>query len=375
MRVRVFLNHFGTRTPVGILAQTAQGILFEYHSEFLERGIPLSPYFLPLRPGTFFDDKQTFDGLFGVFNDSLPDGWGLLLLDRALARQGRSLAQASPLERLTFVGSNAMGALEYEPDASANEDSTAFDLDTLAEESRRILGEREYHGELLDDLLRLNGSLAGARPKIMLSIPDESGTLQPWIIKFRALEDRPDAGLVEYQHSVAARMAGLDMPETRLFPSGDGAGYFGIKRFDRRDGLKIHTHTACGLLHASHRFPSLDYENLIRLTASLTQDKREVERMVRLMIFNVKAGNQDDHSKNFSFCMDAEHRWHLSPAYDLTPCTGINGEHCSTVNGRGRDITDADLIKAAAVGRVGARKVKEMIEQVVEALRKSSKPY
>ena len=164
-------------------------------------------------------------------------------------------------------------------------------------------------------------------------------------------------------------MAGLDMPETRLFPSKEGAGYFGIKRFDRRDGLKIHTHTACGLLHASHRFPSLDYENLIRLTASLTQDKRDVERMVRLMIFNVKAGNQDDHSKNFSFCMDAEHRWHLSPAYDLTPCTGINGEHCSTVNGKGRGITDADLIKAAAVGGIGSKKVKEMIDQVVEALK------
>ena len=375
MRVRVYLNHLSSRIPVGILAQTTQGILFEYHSEFLERGIPLSPYFLPLLPGTFFDDKQTFDGLFGVFNDSLPDGWGLLLLDRALTKKGRSLAQASPLERLTLVGRNAMGALEYEPDASSDEDGISLDLDTLAGESRRILGEREYHGEHLDDLLRLNGSLAGARPKIMLSIPDEDGSLQPWIIKFRALEDCPDAGLVEYQHSLAARKAGLDMPETRLFPSKNGAGYFGIKRFDRRGGLKIHTHTACGLLHASHRFPSLDYENLIRLTASLTQDKREVERMVRLMIFNVKAGNQDDHSKNFSFCMDAEHRWHLSPAYDLTPCTGINGEHCSTVNGKGRNITDADLIKAAAVGGIGARKVKEMIEQVVEALRKLSKPY
>ncbi len=222
MRVRVFLNHLGSRIPVGILAQTAQGILFEYHSEFLERGIPLSPYFLPLRSGAFFDDKQTFDGLFGVFNDSLPDGWGLLLLDRALSKKGRSLAQASPLERLTLVGSNAMGALEYEPDASADEDGTSLDLDTLAEESRRILGEREYHGEHLDDLLRLNGSLAGARPKIMLSIPDEDGTLQPWIIKFRALEDRPDAGLVEYRHSQAARLAGLDMPETRLFSSRGG---------------------------------------------------------------------------------------------------------------------------------------------------------
>ena len=90
--------------------------------------------------------------------------------------------------------------------------------------------------------------------------------------------------------------------------------------------------------------------------------------MVLLMIFNVKAGNRDDHSKNFSFCLDAEQRWHLSPAYDLTPCTGINGEHCSTVNGKGRDITDADLIKAASVGGVCRRKVKDMIGQVMEAL-------
>lgn len=368
MRVRVFLNHLGSRLPVGILAQAERGILFEYHPDFLERGIPLSPYMLPLRPGAFFDDKQTFDGLFGVFNDSLPDGWGLLLLDRLLAKKGRSLAQVSPLERLTLVGSNALGALEYEPDASPDKEETSFDLDTLAEESRHILKEREYHGEYLDDLLQLNGSLAGARPKIMLSIPDEDGTLQPWIIKFRALEDREDAGLVEYQHSLAARLAGLDMPETRLFPSKNGEGYFGIRRFDRRDGRKIHTHTACGLLHASHRFPSLDYENLIRLTANLTQTKRDVERMVLLMIFNVKAGNRDDHSKNFSFCLDAEQRWHLSPAYDLTPCTGINGEHCSTVNGKGRDITDADLIKAASVGGVCRRKVKDMIGQVMEAL-------
>lgn len=139
MRVRVYLNHLGSRIPVGILAQTEQGILFEYHSEFLECGIPLSPYFLPLRPGIFFDERQTFDGLFGVFNDSLPDGWGLLLFDRARSKKGRSLAQASPLERLTLVGSCAMGALEYEPDASA----------------------------------------------------DEDGTPQPWSIKFRAQKDRP----------------------------------------------------------------------------------------------------------------------------------------------------------------------------------------
>ena len=372
MKVNVFLNHLGKRIPVGILAHAPQGILFEYHPDFIESDIPLSPYFLPVRPGIFFDEKQTFDGLYGVFNDSLPDGWGLLLLDRALARQGRSLGQTSQLERLTLVGSRAMGALEYEPDLASIEEDTSLPLDTLAEESRRILGEHEYGGAYLDDLLKLNGSLAGARPKIMLTALDESGEPCPWIVKFRALEDRPDAGVIEYRYSVAARLAGLDMPETRLFPSKDGEGYFGIKRFDRKNGLKIHTHTACGLLHASHRFPSLDYENLIRLTANLTRDKRDVENMVRLMIFNVKVGNQDDHSKNFSYLMDGNYQWHLAPAYDITSCIGINGEHCSTVNGKGKDITDADLIKAAAVGGMKSSRVRGMIEQVETALAEAS---
>lgn len=118
MRVRVYLNHLGSRIPVGILAQTEQGILFEYHSEFLERGIPLSPYFLPLRPGIFFDERQTFDGLFGVFNDSLPDGWGLLLFDRARSKRG--VPSRRPAAGTTDArGKCAMGALEYEPDASA----------------------------------------------------------------------------------------------------------------------------------------------------------------------------------------------------------------------------------------------------------------
>ncbi|MDO5484252.1 MAG: HipA domain-containing protein [Desulfovibrionaceae bacterium] len=175
-------------------------------------------------------------------------------------------------------------------------------------------------------------------------------------------------GLAEFRYSQAARMAGLDMPETRLFESRNCSGYFGIKRFDRKDGIKIHTHTACGLLHASHRFPSLDYENLIRLTADLTKSREDVEKLVRLMIFNVKAGNQDDHSKNFSFLMDRDHAWHLAPGYDLTPSRGLNGEHCSTVNGKGKDIQNEDLIKAASVGGIPAGVVREMIEQVEDAL-------
>jgi serine/threonine-protein kinase HipA len=158
------------------------------------------------------------------------------------------------------------------------------------------------------------------------------------------------------------------MPETRLFSSATTRGFFGAARFDRENGHKIHVHTACGLLHADHRHASLDYESLIKLTKVLTGDVREVEKMVRLMVFNVKAGNRDDHAKNFSFLLDAQNRWKMAPAYDLTPSSGFVGEHAAMVNGKGRDITDADLTAAASVAAIPASFVREAVQRTEKAL-------
>ena len=232
--------------------------------------------------------------------------------------------------------------------------------------------------ETLRTLMALNGSSCGARPKIMvrvsgdrrLIVPDavaEPGC-DPWLIKFPARHDDPAIGRMEYACSLAAKRAGIEMPETALFPGRDGAAYFGVRRFDREDGGKVHVHTACGLLHASHRYASLDYENLFRLGKSLTRNPEDVEKLVRLMAFNVRLGNQDDHSKNFSFLLDAKGRWRLAPAYDLTPSRGVGGEQTCMVNGKGRDITDKDMIAAASVVDVPARTVKAILEQVGEAV-------
>ena len=271
-----------------------------------------------------------------------------------------------------------MGALEYEPEKQDSSLAGEFlNLDGLAENSRQILNE-EGSLEAVNTLLRLSGSSGGARPKILcqvrrndLSVKAQASEpgYDPWLIKFRAREDPPETGLMEYLYSLAAKKAGLDMPDTALFPSKISEGYFGAKRFDRANEAKIHAHTACGLLHASHRWPSLSYEGLIRLTHLLTKDNRETEKMIRLMIFNVKAGNKDDHSKNFSFLINEEKRWKMAPAYDLTPSGGFGGEHSTTVNGKGRDITDADLA-AAAQGYISEAKAKEMIGEVTEALSK-----
>ncbi|MBP3729942.1 MAG: HipA domain-containing protein, partial [Mailhella sp.] len=292
---------------------------------------------------------------------------GLLLLDRALRKRGRELGSLGQLERLAMVGTSAMGALEYEPDLSLKESNAMQELDVLAHEAAAILADQSYTGNCLDDLLNLNSSFQGARPKVLITASDDQANMQ-WLVKFHARNDSPETGMLEYRCSQAARLAGIAMPETRLFESLTCPGYFGVRRFDRHGKEKIHVHTACGLLHAPHTTPVLDYENLIRLTSELTRNAHDVEQMVRRMIFNVLIGNMDSHSKNFSFLMDGAYHWHLAPAYDITPCSGIGGQHWATVNGKGVDITVRDLTLAASIGGIPERRVLEFIGIASEAI-------
>ena len=368
---------YGCRQEVGLLHQDKQRIFFEYAPGFLKSGIELSPFKLPLKVGVFEEKAHVFDGLFGLFNDSLPDGWGCLLLDRKLRKLGKSYAEITPLDRLSLIGANPMGALEYEPAAEDSDLYGDIELDSLSGEVDRILeGEESL---VLDELLKLNGSSGGARPKIVAYVsPDRKHIVHggqnipdgytSWIIKFSERHDPLTSGELEYRYSLAAKAAGITMPETHLFPLKDGRGCFGVQRFDRTPKGKVHTHTACGLLHASHRFASLDYENLLKLTWILTRNHADVVEMVRRMIFNVKSGNKDDHSKNFSFLLNEQLQWQLAPAYDLTPSAGINGEQTCMVNGKGRNITDADLIKTAATANISEAETKALITQVNSAL-------
>ena len=378
MKLSVYLNTYGIRRMVGLLYENAGRVFFEYSPDFLQSGIALSPFKLPLKPGVFEDEKRTFDGLFGLFNDSLPDGWGCLLLDRKLRKRALSYDSITPLSRLSMIGLNPMGALEYEPADEAAEEVGNVELDSLSGEVDKILAGND--SDVLDELLKLNGSSGGARPKIVAYVSDDRQKIihgganppagfTPWIIKFSERHDKLNSGETEYRYSLAAKEAGIDMPPTHLFPSKNGGGYFGVQRFDRTPQGKVHVHTACGLLHASHRFSCLDYENLLKLTLVLTRDITQAEEMVRRMVFNVKSGNRDDHSKNFSFLLNKNFEWRLAPAYDLTPSAGINGEQTAMVNGKGRNITDEDLIAAAKVADIPASAVRSIINTVESALK------
>ncbi len=348
----VYLGARSQRRKVGRLAFKDRQILFEYDASFLNSGIEISPIKLPLRPGVSIADTAIFDGLFGVFNDSLPDGWGRLLLDRAVEKHGVQRGQLSPLDRLAYVGRHGMGALSYEPElGQQNGDDSMLSLDTLAEESAAVLaGENE---EVIEELLRLNGSSSGARPKIVAQVSADKKRiihgrqeLQPgythWMIKFPSSQDARDAGAIEYGYSLMAKAAGVEMPETHLFRTRKNK-YFGTKRFDRDGDARIHMHSLAGLIHADHRTPTLDYDMVLRVTQALTRNIQEAEKVYALACFNVLAHNRDDHVKNFSFLLNAGNEWIFAPAYDLTFSYGPGGEQSMLVMGEGRNPSATQL--------------------------------
>lgn len=353
MKTNDTLNVFYDNRHVGTLALTSSHkVAFQYSEEWLRNGFSISPFSLPLEKKVFVPSESCFDGLFGVFADSLPDNWGRLLLSRLLKKRNISMDSISVLDRLAIVGSSGMGALEYRPEMSIAPKTDEDDLDELAEQCRRILN-TEY-SDKLDELFYLGGSSGGARPKVLTEI---DGT--DWIIKFPAHVDSKDAGKMEYDYSVCAKACGILMPETKLFLSKSCKGYFGVTRFDRfdEDGKKKKRHmlTAAALLELDYTQPSLDYNSLMKLTKILTgNNTSDMEGMFRIMCFNVFAHNRDDHSKNFSFLYDeAENQWHLSPAYDLTYSSTYYGEHTTTVDGNGKNPGEKELL---SVGRKAGMK-------------------
>lgn len=336
---------------------------FEYDREWLADGFAISPFSLPLEQKVFIPKQEPFDGIFGVFADSLPDGWGRLLVDRLMLKNHMNPYEVGNMDRLAIVGQSGMGALCYEPERHFEIEENPIDLDMIAEECRQILNTES--AENLDELFRLGGSSGGARPKILTQIDGEE-----WIIKFPSSADREDIGRQEYEYSLCACKCGISMAETRLFPSKICDGYFGTKRFDRRqkkDGSveRVHMLSVSAVLETSHRIPNLDYEILMKLTLELTKDFSEVEKLYRLMCFNIFAHNRDDHSKNFTYLYEeTEDRWRLSPAYDLTYSSSIGGEHATTVYGNGKNPGMKEILAVADLIGMDGRKAEQIAEEV-----------
>ena len=357
------LGVFMDNRKVGTLATTKNHLVaFEYDDAWIADGFSISPFSLPLEKRVFIPQNfSTFEGLFGVFSDSLPDGWGRLLVDRLLLKEKINPAKVDSLNRLAIVANTGMGALTYYPENHLDIDMEDLSLDQIAKECKKMFDTEQ--SENLDALFQMGGSSGGARPKIFYNIDGEQ-----WIVKFPSSLDSVNIGEQEYQYSLCAKACGIEMAETKLLPSELNSGYFAVKRFDREKNKRIHMVSAGALLETSHRIPNLDYNILMQMTMKLTQSYEEIEKLYRLMCFNVFSHNRDDHSKNFSF-LYKDGRWQLSPAYDLTYSNSIGGEHATTVNGNGRNPGINDLLEVAKhmkMNRNYAKHIAEDIREIVE---------
>jgi serine/threonine-protein kinase HipA len=366
--------------PVGRLALDGNAVVFEYDPAF-GHGLALNPTWRRA-PGLVWPrDPRAFDGLHGVFGDSLPDAWGRLLLERRLRHAGRSTTELTVLERLALVGREGRGALVYEPSRDEASRLHELDLDQLAEQTRSILSGNT--DDVLYEIEQLGGSSGGARPKVHVALDDagraradEGGDLPvgftSWIVKFHGSVDRfDDIGPLEAAYAEAARVAGIEMPRTRLIPAKSGPGYFATERFDRKaQGGRLHMLSVAGMLDVDWNLPSISYELLLDAVRGVTRDEQAVVQMFRRMVFNVLAGNRDDHTKQHAFLMDERGVWRLSPAFDLTLASGPGNEHYLTINGRGRDIERNDLLAAAQAQSINTRRAAEIIDEVATAVAK-----
>ncbi len=374
-RLKVFLCFAeDSEIQVGELALKEHRIYFQYDSDFLKTSLWLSPYKLPLSSDLYEHRDVDFGHVFGLFDDSLPDGWGLMLMDRYLRARGYSVEQLSVLDRLSFLGSNTMGALTYKPVLELDAVNTApFDLYNLHIQSQQIMMGKTQ--TVLTELMKAGGSPGGARPKVLVGLCKDKlisgegnlpGNFEHWIVKFNGLNDYPDSGSVEYGYSLMAKDCGINMPETRLFNTEQGSVFFGVKRFDRDSNKRVHTHTFGNLIHSNFRIPSCDYEMFFRVINDLTKNHMDLIRGFRQMVFNIVTNNRDDHVKNFSFTMNQKGEWSLSPAYDLTFSTGPGGEHSMTVDGEGRSPSMANIYHLGEKSGIKKKDIILIIDQVIQ---------
>lgn len=388
-KLQVIYNGWGEHWLLGMLAITEHGLLFEYSQQAIARGLQLSPLYQPLpRAGAAvqaFKGESFFGGLPGFIADALPDGWGMLLMDRALRKSDRAPRSVSLLERLAIVGERAMGALTFEPAEGSLLPAEQLKLQALAEEVHALQADENPDSNQTDvqlrHLMQLGGSPQGARPKVLVDFNEQTGCISsglpltgnatPWLVKFPGAGEHREVCAIEELYARLARHGGIDMPRSHFFDLSPRHSAFGVERFDRivKTGSeagqvsRIPILSLSAYLQADHRLPSLDYETVLLATLRITGDQREVLKAFERCVFNVLLHNRDDHSRNFAFRMNPQGHWKLSPAFDLTYSFGPGGEHATSVAGHGKNITRSHLLQVAVAGGIEHK----LAEQVVNA--------
>lgn len=378
-RLRVALRFDdGPEPPVAQLGwdQTARYAVAEWAPAFSADPLPVSPLLVKTYAGLLRPRARAFGNVPGLFGDSLPDGWGRLLIDRELAARGRQSLDTTDLDRLAMIGADGMGALTYRPEdpARAPED---FSLDWFDRLVPEVGG-----GATAEDLERLRsmaGGSQGARPKFVAQLSSDSARLRGhrvrwepgWravLVKRRALSDEPGSIEAEAAYAAMARAAGITMAPVQVHRATSGEPFFVTERFDREGVTRLHMQTVAALLDVDFRSATLDYIELLKVVRAMTRDQRAVEEMFRRMVFNIRALNRDDHLKNHAFLMDRHGAWTLAPAYDLSFSRGPGGEHTLLVAGEGRRPGRAQISQVAAASGIKPRRAVEITAEVNAAI-------
>lgn len=363
--------------PAGRLAMDQGLAQLEWSQDVLVRRLSVAPLLYPPEAGLQPARGRTFDGLHGFLADSLPEGWGYLLMRKRLAKLGVDIATLNAIERLALVGRHGRGALVFEPTTTPPEDVESLDLDALATAATALLAGEE--GQLADTLAGLAGGSGGARPKVHVGF-DDTGRISigegelpegftPWLVKFRAPSDPADIGPIEEAYATMAEAAGLRLSPHRLIPARNGPGYFATRRFDRPEtGRRLHMVSLAGAIEASPHTPSASYDLFLRATMAITRRANDVKAAFQRMLFNVLASNRDDHTRQHAYLMSPDGEWRLAPAYDLTYAPGPGGEHYMDVEGEGRTPTRDQVRKLGARHGFDAKAVDASIELVRAAV-------
>jgi serine/threonine-protein kinase HipA len=375
--------------------------VFQYAPEFVDSGIQVAPLMMPLRTAPYeFSGlpRETFKGLPGMLADSLPDRFGNAVIDAWLASQGRLPQRFNPVERLCYIGSRGMGALEFRPAIrGAPAHQRSIEVSALVELANRVLDERiAMHGKFsgiddaraIGDILRVSTSAGGARAKAILAWNEDTGEFRSgqvqaaagftqWLMKFDGVSGNMDKevadplgyGLVEYAYYLMAVDAGIEMTECRLHHEG-GRAHFMTRRFDRTDaGEKLHMQSLGAMMHFDFNQPdAYSYEQAIQTIRRLGMPMRDVEQQVRRAIFNVLSRIHDDHVKNIAYLMNKQGEWALSPAFDIAysynPAGAWTSRHQMSINGKRDGFDLGDLVVLGLSGGLKRARTVVIMEEV-----------
>jgi len=390
MSLEIHPTIFGKK--IGTLLYQEGRIYFEYAEAFKASNLEISPFKLPLNSTKLYsntDDTSYYQGLPGVFHDSLPDKFGTKIIEKYFESKHIPPHELNMLQKLMFVGNKSMGAISYHPSEKLI-DKHSFDelIDIVAfsNNAQKII--RGESLEVVEGVLAFMDSAAsagGARAKAVVGFDSGSKKMvyglrdelpqgfEHWLLKFDDYDDSgrsQDYTKLEYLYMTMAKEVGIDVPDIELLEQGDLTHYM-IKRFDRMNGERLHLHSLAGLTHSNINIPGhYSYDNLLRVTRRLTGAQNQVEEMYKRMVFNIVARNQDDHAKNFSFLMDKEGRWSISPAYDVTYAygAGYTKEHQLSLKGKTTAFTREDLLTVAEEHSISSKWAKECIEEIVDTV-------